>query len=132
MSHTLTVQRRAVQRGHLTYVPSTCVAYWKGVAITFTLAENAIMRELIEHDGQWYATPDLCVATAMSPNTLKVMINKIRKKFKKIDPDFDMIQNHKFWRAEPTTGVLAHGRGSFGYRWSSAINPAQSPVTEPA
>ena len=87
--------------------------YWQGVDVGLTTGEYRMVSKLVHANGQLVSYRALYDAVRQRPNfyagdgengmrsNVRTMIKRARRKFEKIDPSFDLIQNHS----------------AFGYAW---------------
>ena len=101
-----------IERGNLTLRSDTSRAYWRGQELELTLTEFNILVLLVTRAGEDIAYRDIYDlvhgkdfiagygAEGYRAN-VRTFIKRIRKKFRDIDPNFDLIDNY----------------AGFGYRW---------------
>jgi DNA-binding response OmpR family regulator len=87
--------------------------YWQGVKVGLTMGEYRMVSKLVHANGQLMSYRALYDAVRQRPNffagdgekgmrgNVRTMIKRARRKFEKIDPSFDLIQNYS----------------AFGYAW---------------
>jgi len=99
-------QPSALVFGDLELDQSSMAVSWKGQVLSLTLTEFWLIEALARHPGHVKTYEALMQTTRQSyveKNTINGYVRRVRKKFKEIDNDFDMIQT--------VFGV--------GYRWQS-------------
>jgi two-component system response regulator ChvI len=86
-----------LERGHLTMDQERHVSQWKGKSVTLTVTEFLILFALAQRPGVVKSRDSLMDAAYddqvyVDDRTIDSHIKRLRKKFKQVDDDFDMIE----------------------------------------
>jgi two-component system response regulator ChvI len=102
----------ALEVGELTHYPETCRARWQDQEVGLTICEFRIVQKLASRRGVAFAYRDIYDVVHGEGFwagdgddgfriNVRSLIKRIRQKFRAIDPDFELIENHP----------------GYGYRW---------------
>ncbi|MCJ8307941.1 MAG: response regulator transcription factor [Rhizobiaceae bacterium] len=86
-----------LERGHLTMDQERHISQWKGKSVTLTVTEFLILFALAQRPGVVKSRDSLMDAAYddqvyVDDRTIDSHIKRLRKKFKQVDDDFDMIE----------------------------------------
>ena len=83
-----------LRRGELTIDTEKNVVTWKGQLVEMSLTQFSILQELAIRPGQTKSCSKLMSAAkiVVEPNTIAAHIKGLRKKFRMVDPDFDLLR----------------------------------------
>ena len=86
-----------LERGHLTMDQERHISQWKGKSVTLTVSEFLILFALAQRPGVVMSRDSLMDAAYddqvyVDDRTIDSHIKRLRKKFKQVDDDFDMIE----------------------------------------
>ena len=89
--------RKALERGQLIMDPERHTCTWKGEPVTLTVTEFLILQSLAQRPGVVKSRNALMDAAYddqvyVDDRTIDSHIKRLRKKFKAVDDDFDMIE----------------------------------------
>ena len=92
-----TEENKVMQRGHLTMDPLRHAVTWKGLDVSLTVTEFLLLQALAQRPG-FVKSRDQLMDVAyddqvyVDDRTIDSHIKRLRKKFKAVDDDFDMIE----------------------------------------
>ena len=89
--------RKVVTRGLLTLDPNRHVCAWKGRPVRLTVTEFLLLQALAQRPGFVKSRDQLMDAAYddsvyVDDRTIDSHVKRIRKKFREVDPDFDMVE----------------------------------------
>lgn len=90
-------EERVKISGHLKLDEKRYLCVWKGRPVDMTVTEFLLVRALVDHPGHVKSRAQLMTAAYgdlldIEDRTIDSHIKRIRKKFRDVDPDFDMIE----------------------------------------
>lgn len=86
--------------------------WWRGAQVDLTPGELTIVHTLASSPGARFraeALQNLFGSEEVTSNCVQVLVCRVRKAFRAVDPAFDRIENNK-------------GRNSLGYRWRTTTD----------